>query len=242
MKEEIKSTGEIDWEKVSLLLKIGILGAFINLAGDMLMGWGVRDTSLTGIEGMVYQYISVSDGNMFWAAILGLIGAPVSVFGHYGIYKLLKPYSKKYARLFGIGMLGGLVLGGPGVHMSSLASAFFYKYMTLAAPDTALATSIKFACYFSLPLYVAFFVFWLIEVYAFIRAVAGGLSPYPRWCWVFSMPVGDLLFSLVGIFGNHAIVNAIVMGALTLGNIWMLSGVLLMLGKAKENHKKVYVS
>ncbi len=56
------------------------------------------------------------------------------------------------------------------------------------------------------------------------------------------MPVGDLLFSLAGIFGNHAIVNAIVMGALTLGNIWMLSGVLLMLGKAKENHKKVYVS
>ncbi len=88
---------------------------------------------------------------MFWAAILGLIGAPVSVFGHYGIYKLLKPYSKKYARLFGIGMLGGLVLGGPGVHMSSLASAFFYKYMTLVAPDTALAITIKFACYFSLP-------------------------------------------------------------------------------------------
>ncbi len=41
MKEEIKSTGEIDWEKVSLLLKIGILGAFINLAGDMRRWVGV---------------------------------------------------------------------------------------------------------------------------------------------------------------------------------------------------------
>lgn len=237
MKEKVLFKDEIDWDKVSLLIKIGILGAFINLAGDMLAGWGVRDMSLGGIEGLIYQYITMSDGKMFWAAILGLIGAPVSVLGHFGIYKLFKPYSRKYANLFGVGMLVCLILGGPGVHMSSLASAFFYKYMTAAAPATALTSSIKFACYFSLPLYIPFFIFWVINVYAYIKAVSGGFSPFPRWGWVFSMPVGNLLFSLVGLFGNYAIVNAIVMGALTLGNIWMLGGVLLMLGKAKENRK-----
>jgi hypothetical protein len=75
-------------------------------------------------------------------------------------------------------------------------------------------------------------------VYAHIKAVAKGFSPYPRWCWVFSMPVGTLLFSLIAVFGNHAIVNAIMVGAFSLGNIWALSGALLMLGKAKENRDK----
>jgi predicted permease len=136
-------------------------------------------------------------------------------------------------------MLALLVLGGPGVHMSSVASAFFYKYMTASNPETALAASIKFVCYFSLPLYLAFFIFWLIQTYAHIRSIAGGFSPYPRWCWVFSIPMGALIFSLVHVFGNYAPVNAILVGALTLGNIWTLGGHLLMLGKAKENKEKL---
>lgn len=230
-----KVNREIEWSKVSHLLKIGILGALINLAGDMLAGWGVRDTSLGGIEGMISQYIAMSDEKMFWSAILGLIGAPISVFGHLGIYKLIKPYSKKYSEMFKVGMVGCLILGGSGVHMSSLAVAFFYKYMLAAAPEIAWVAAVKFACYFSLPLYIAFFVFWFIEVYAHIRAIAGGFSPFPKWCWIFSMPVGCLIFYLFGVFGNYAIVNAIVVGALTLGNIWQLSGSLYLLDKAKEN-------
>ena len=229
---------EIDWGKVSLLLKIGIIGALINLAGDLLSGWSVRDTSLAGIEGLVSQYLTMPDKRIFWSAILGLLGAPVSVFGHFGIYTLIKPYSRQYAKLFGVGTLGLFALGGAGVHMSSLASAFFYKYITAADPENALAASITFVCSFSLPLYIAFFVFWLIHTYAHIRAIAGAFSPYPRWCWMFSMPVGALLFSLVNVFGNYAIVNAIMVGALTLGNIWALGGSLLMLDKAKENHEK----
>jgi len=241
MMQEIIIKEDINWDRVTLLLKIGIVGAFINLAGDLLAGWGVRDMNLTGIEGLVSQYLAMSDRRMFWSAILGLVGAPVSVFGHFGIYKLIKPYSRQYAKLYGVGMLGCLALGGSGVHMSSLASAFFYKYMTAAAPGTALAVSIKFVCYFSLPLYIAFFVFWLIAVYAHIRAIAKGFSPYPRWCWVFSMPVGGLLFSLVNVFGNHALVNAIALGALTLGNIWKMGGHLLMLNKAKDNWAKISI-
>lgn len=237
MKEKIGCKEDINWDRVSFFLKIGIIGAFINLAGDLLSGWSVRDTSLKGIEGMVSPYLTMPDSRIFWSAMLGLIGAPVSVIGHLGIYKLIRPYSRQYSKLFGVGLMGLLVLGGPGVHMSTLASAFFYKYITAANPETALSASIKFVCCFSLPLYLAFFIFWLIQTYAHIRAIAGGFSPYPRWCWVFSIPVGGLLFSLVIVFGNHAMVNAIMVGALTLGNIWTLGGHLLMLGKAKENWK-----
>ncbi|NMD38725.1 MAG: hypothetical protein GYA87_08630 [Christensenellaceae bacterium] len=238
MNKKNKFAQNINWERVSLLMKIGILGALINLAGDLLSGWGVRDTTIAGIEGLVSQYLTMPDGRMFWSAMLGLFGAPISVFGHLSIYKLIKPFSRKYAKLYGIGMVGCLALGGSGVHMSSLASAFFYKYITLANPEHALAVSIKFVRYFSLPLYILFFIFWFIAVYAHIKAITGAFSPYPRRGWVFSMPVGALFFSLVNVFGNHAIVNAIMVGALTLGNIWMLGGHLLMLSKVKENWGK----
>ncbi len=226
MKEEFKE--KINWGKVRLLLKIGILGAVIILIGDLLMGWGVKDMGLSGIEQQVSQYLTVSDGRRFWSSILGLIGVPIACVGHFGLYKTLKPYSRKYARLYLIGILGFLAFAGAGVHLSSVESAFFYKYMTAVSPETALATSIKFASYFLLPLYITLIFFWILVVYAHIKAVVKGFSPYPRWCWVFSMPVGTLLVSLVAIFGNHAIVNALMVGAFSFGNIWMLGGHLLM--------------
>ncbi len=237
MREEIKFKEDIDWDKVSLFLKIGLIGAFIILVGDFLMGWGVRDESLSGIEGQVSQYLTISDSRMFCSSLLGLVGVPLACLGHLGIYKLIKPYSQKYSMLYAIGSLGFLTFGGVSVHLSSIESAFFYKYMTAANPSIALASSMKFSLYFLLPLYIALLSAWIIIVYAHIKAVAKGLSPYPRWCWVFSMLVGTLLFSLFGIFGNHAIVNAIMVGAFSLGNIWTLGGHLLMLDKAKENRK-----
>ncbi|MGI6333510.1 MAG: DUF6796 family protein [Saccharofermentanales bacterium] len=237
MKEEKKLKEDIDWCKISILIKIGLIGAFIIFAGDLLMGWGVRDVSLSGIERQVSPYLTISDSRMFWSSFLGLLGVPLACLGHLGVYRLLKPYSQKYTILYAIGSLGFLAFGGAGVHVSSVASAFFYKHMTAADPNTALAASIKFACFFPLPLYIALLLCWIIMVFAHIRAVAKGFSPYPRWCWVFSMPVGTLLASLVSVLGNYAVVNAIMLGAFSLGNIWTLVGHLLMLGKTKENYE-----
>lgn len=123
MKKRIKFKEDINWERVRLLLKIGIAGAVINFAGDFLSGWGVRNESLPGIEGMVSHYLLMSDRRIFWAAMLGLVGVPASGLGHIGIYKLIRPYSRKYARLYGLGIFACFTFGG-GVHMSSLATAF----------------------------------------------------------------------------------------------------------------------
>ena len=226
---------DIDWNKTALFLKIGILGAVVILAGDLLMGWGLKDMSKPGIEGQLSQYLTISDGRMFWAAVLGFSGVPLAVLGHFGIYHLLKPYSRHYARLYAVGILTFLAFGGAGVHVSSVEAAFFYQRMTAAAPDAALGATVKFAAYFLLPLYVILLTGWFIMVYAHIRAVAGGLSPYPRRCWVFSMPIGSLLAAPIGLLGNHEAVNAIMMGAFSLGNIWSLAGHLWMLKKAQEN-------
>ncbi len=237
MKEKVLFKEDINWNKLALFMKIGLIGAFLILVGDFLMGWGVKDESLSGIESQVSQYLTISDSRMFCSSLLGLVGVPLACIGHFGIYKLIKLYSQKYSKMYMIGGLGFLAFGGAGVHLSSIESAFFYKYMTAANPSVALAGSMKFSLLFLLPLYIALLSAWIIMVYAHIKAVAKGFSPFPRWGWVFSMPVGTLLFSLFGIFGNYAIVNAIMVGAFSLGNIWTLGGHLLMLGKAKENQK-----
>ena len=227
----------IRWEKIALSLKIGILGAVIILAGDLLMGWGVKDLSQSGLAAQLSPYLTISEGRMFWAAVFGFTGVPLAVAGHFGIHQLLRPYSRKYARLYAVGNITFLIFGGAGVHVSSVEAAFFYQSMSAAGAETAAASTMKFALYFLVPLYAVLLTGWFLMVYAHLRAVAGGLSPYPRWCWIFSMPVGTLLFSLIGLLGNHAFVNAVMVGAFSLGNIWSLGGHLWMLRRAKEAHE-----
>lgn len=220
---------EMNPDRMALLLKIGILGAIVILAGDLLMGWGVRDETAAGMEGQLSQYLTVSPGRMFWASVFGFIGVPIAVVGHYGIYQSLKPWSQKYGRMYALGILGFLAFGGAGVHVSSVEAAFFYQHMQAAAPAEAVDSTLRFALFFLLPLYGVLLTGWAVMVYAHLRAVLTGLSPYPRWCWIFSMPVGTLLFSLVGLLGNHPAVNALMVGAFSLGNIWSLLGHLWLL-------------
>ena len=226
---------DLQLDRIALLLKIGIVGAFVILAGDLLIGWGVRDPQATGLAGQISQYLTVSDRRMFWASVFGCLGVPIAVVGHCGIYKLLKPYSLKYARLYAVGILGFLAFGGAGVHVSSVEAAFFYKYITAADPSIGFDAAIKFVSYFLVPLYAILLTGWFIMVYAHLRAVWTGYSPCPRWGVVFSMPVGTLLFSLIGLFGNRAAVNAIMVGTFSLGNIWTLAGHLWMLQKVRKS-------
>ena len=227
---------KLNYKRLALYLKIGIIGAVIILAGDMLMGWGLKDPSKTGIELQLSQYLNLSETRMILAAVFGFSGVPLACIGHYAIYKMLKVHTDKYAKLYLFGILGFLAFGGAGVHVSSVEAAYFYQNMLEAGANFALDSTIKFASYFLLPLYVILIIAWLIMVYAHIKAIKSGLSPLPRWFWIFSMPVGTLLFSLFGIIGNYEIINAIVVGAFSLGNIYSLTAHLWMVNKLKENN------
>jgi hypothetical protein len=65
---------------------------------------------------------------------------------------------------------------------------------------------------------------------AFIK----GYTPYPKWCWIFSLPVGMTATMLLKLAGNHALFNALTAGWISIGNIWMFGGLLFMMKKAKE--------
>ena len=81
--------------------------------------------------------------------------------------------------------------------------------LTQAGAANIAQTMTQFAKYFILPSFLLFRVFFIILEWAQISAFAKGMTPYPKWCWIFSLPIGMIIAKICNIFGNHACVNAI---------------------------------
>ena len=77
----------LDWPRIRHLLKLGIISALMVLVGDMLLGWGVSDPSITEFPAMFSRYLSVPDGRIFASALLGLIGIPVECLCWFAVYR-----------------------------------------------------------------------------------------------------------------------------------------------------------
>ncbi len=92
----------------------------------------------------------------------------------------------------------------------------------------------QYAAYFILPSFVLFWIFFIVLSTVQIKASAKGFTPYPKWCWVFSMPVGMAAVLLLNVFGNQPFVNVLSCAWLSVGNIWMFGGLLVMLKKVKK--------
>lgn len=123
----MKGNGAPDWPRIRHLMKLGMVGALMTLAGDMLLGWGVHDAAKAGMEGFLSAYVNLPDGRIFFSALLGFLGIPLEALCYFAIYRLIKPYSEKYAHLYRGGILGVLAFAGCGVHVPCLACVFFYK-------------------------------------------------------------------------------------------------------------------
>ncbi len=53
-----------DRPRIRHLLKLGVIASLTVLAGDMLLGWGVSDPSVTELPAFLARYLSVSDGRI----------------------------------------------------------------------------------------------------------------------------------------------------------------------------------
>ena len=118
--------------------------------------------------------------------------------------------------------------------LESVPRCFLYRSLTEAGAANVMETVDQFVDYFFVPPFVLFWIFFLILVVTQISAFVKGLTPYPKWCAIFSLPVGMILAMAFGVFGNHAWVNAITCAWISVGNIWMFAGLLLMMKKAEN--------
>lgn len=155
-------SNELDMPRIRHLMKIGIAAAIMVLTGDMLLGYGACDGAVSGIPATFARYLSVSDGRIFWSAILGLIGIPLECLCYFSIYRLIASKSEKNAHTYRTGIFGCLIFGGCGVHIPCCAAVHFLKKMYGFNPDTALEMTAEFLAYFLAPAMVLFFIFFLI--------------------------------------------------------------------------------
>lgn len=216
----------VDWRRVKHLLKLGIAGALMTVVGDMLLGWGVHDAARSGMEGYLSAYLGLSDARLLWSALLGFIGIPLEALSSFAVYRMIEPFSGRYAHMYRAGILGELAFAGCGVHVPCLACVFFYKYMSAASPETALSASIRFGLCFLLPGMAVFLIFWIVKHVAQISAFAKGLTPLPRRCWLFCPAVGMALVMLLKLLPETALRNALTAGWMSFGGLWCFGGLL----------------
>ena len=77
-------------------------------------------------------------------------------------------------------------------------------------------------------------IFFVIHSIAQISAFAKGLTPYPKWCWIFCMPVGMAVTMLLKFAGNNAVASALTAAWISIGNLWMFIGLLAMMKKRSK--------
>ena len=234
---DIGIDNSLDWNRIRKLFIIGLIGGCITFAGDWILGYGVYDESLTGLEMKLSQYLVLSDIQLFWSAFLGLIGISLEGLCYFGIYRLIASGSRKHAHIFRSGVFGYMLFAACGVHVPCLSTVFFYKHMMLAAPDNAYDLTVRFGLYFLLPAMILFLIFFIVMSAAQISAFAKGVTPYPKWCWIFSMPVGMAATMLLKFAGNHAVINGLTAAWISIGNIWTFGGLLLTMRLAQREKR-----
>lgn len=228
---DIGISRQLDRQRIQKLLTIGLFASVLHFIGDMILGWGTEDDTLTGFARMISAYTEASDASVFAAAILGLFGMVLEGLSMFGIYRLMAETAPKYAHSYRSGILGYLMFGACGYHVPVCALVYLTKHGFI---DELLQ---KYTLYFILPSFILFWIFFLVLEITQIKAFAKGLTPYPKWCLIFSLPVGMLIAFIPSFFGNSPFVNALACAWIAFGNLWMFGGLLFTMKKHfRKNH------
>lgn len=226
---DIGISRELDVPRIKKLLSIGLFASVLHFVGDMILGCGIEDETLTGILRMISAYTGTSDGGIFAAALLGLFGMVLEGLSYFGIYRMIAPYSPKYAHSFRAGIFGYLMFGACGYHVPTCALVFLTKH------GLADEYILRYAAYFILPAFVLFWIFFAVLEIAQIKAFAGGHTPCPKWGWVFTMPIGMIFAMLPSVCGNLPSFNALACAWIAFGNLWMFGGLLILMRRVRQD-------
>lgn len=218
--KDISISSRLDWQRITHLFRLGLFGALLTLVGDMILGWGVEDTTLTGLPRMLSAYTGTSNAGLFAAALLGMLGITVEGLCYFGVYRLMAERAPAYAHRYRAGIFGYVIFGSCGFHVPVCAMVFLAKH--------GLASELlwRYAVYFVLPAFALFWVFFALLQITQIAAFAKGLTPYPRRCWIFCLPTGMAAAMLLNVLGNLPWVNALSCAWISVGNLWMFAGLL----------------
>ncbi len=199
----------------------------------MILGWGTMDMSLDGMEQYFSRYTDVSDVRIFWSGLLGMIGITLETMSLFGIYRIIASKSESYAHAYRAGLIGMLAFGAF-CHVMCCVTIYHHNVLYRIDPSRAIEGTIMFAKYFLIPVTVIFFVFFLVMNIVQIMAFAKGQTPYPRWCWIFTMLTGLIDIAAMRLVGNHPWAYALSTGWLSFGSLVTFVGLLVTMPKDRN--------
>lgn len=219
---------QLNLPRIRKLLSIGLFASVLHMTGDMMLGFGSEDETRTGFARLLSAYTGRPDGVLFAAALLGLLGMALEGLSYFGIYRMIVPYSPRYAHSYRAGIFGYLMFGACGFHVPTCALVYLIKH------GLAEESVLRYAAYFILPAFVLFWIFFAVLEVVQIKAFAMGQTPCPRWSWIFSLPVGMAAAMLPHVFVNLPFFNALACAWIAFGNLFMFCG---LLAVVKRCHK-----
>lgn len=225
----------LDWGRIRHLLKLGVFASLLVLAGDMLLGWGVSDPTVTQIPAMLTRYLTVPDARIFASALCGLIGIPVECLCWFAVYRMIRPYSERDAHAYRAGIIGCLAFGGCGVHVPCCMAVWLLKRFRANDPGAMREELLRWMGWFLLPATAIFLVFFFLTAGVQMGAFAAGHTPLPRRCWIYSVLFGLLFAVLMKAIGDYPLTNALATGWISIGNLWMMGGLLIETGKVRDH-------
>jgi len=229
---EVTGMETLDKARITHLFKVGILASLLALSADMILGWGVADESLTGLDQYFSRYLTVSDARIVLSAVLGMIGITVECLCYFGIYRLIASRSGKRAHAYRAGLIG-MVAFGPFTHVVCCASVYHLNALNRLDPSKAAAGTVSFVLSFLLPVMAFFLPFFLTTAVVQFIAFIKDETPYPKWCCVFSILSGLPAVILIKLIGNYPAVYAISTGWISIGSLITFTGLLASMKNAE---------
>ena len=222
----------LDKERIAHLFKLGIITSLVALSADMILGWGIADESLTGLNQYFSRYLTVSDTRIVLSAVIGMIGITVETLCYFGVYRLIASRSAKLAHAYRAGLIG-MIAFGPFTHVMCCASIYHLNALNKIDPSSAADGAVKFILCFLLPVTAVFFPFFLTVAAVQFKAFLKNETPYPKWCCIFSILSGLPVVLLIKLIGNYPAVYAISTGWISIGSLIAFSGLLINMKKAE---------
>ena len=234
MKELNEKYRDPDWNRIAHLFKIGIFASLLALiGGDMVLGWGTADMSLSGMEQYFSRYLEVSDIRIFWSGVLGMIGITLETLCFFGVYRIIASVSDSYAHAYRAGLIGMLAFGAF-CHVMCCATIYHHNALYEIDPGRAIEGTISFAKYFLIPVTIIFFAFFMVMNIVQIMAFVKGKTPYPKWCFVFTMLTGLIDIVAMRFAGNRPWAYALSTGWLSFGSLVTFTGLLINMPKERK--------
>ena len=189
--------------------------------------------SLDGMEQYFSRYTDVSDIRIFWSGLLGMIGITLETMSFFGVYRIIASKSESYAHAYRAGLIGMLAFGAF-CHVMCCVTIYHHNALYRIDSSRAIEGTIMFAKYFLIPVTVIFFVFFLVMNIVQIMAFAKGQTPYPRWCWIFTMLTGLIDIATMRLVGNRPWAYALSTGWLSFGSLVTFIGLLVTMPKDRN--------